>query len=186
MKIQNNDIYMDKKKNLIRHSICPISSFDNISLVKNKPLIICDIDNTLLYHKIPKKNNDNICFFFRKFIDCFSHPIVREILPIDIGGFNRLEERVKKINGKIIFLSERDKEREKIIEYDFQQIGLDSKKYEIYYITKKYSKGQYAHNHLRTFVFTEVIFIDDLYENHLSMFEYLPKAKLFLFCNNFI
>ena len=176
---------MDPKNFL--HVISRISSFDNITLLKYKPLIICDIDNTILYHKKTnnEKDNDNnkYCFFTR-FFDCFPSPIIREILPIDIKGFRRLEERVKKKHGKIIFLSARGEERKKTIESDFEKIGLDSKKYEIHYTTQKYSKGKYSFTYLRKFMHGELIFIDDSYENHLSMLDYFPTARYLLFCNN--
>ena len=170
---------MEQKRYLI-HSISRISSFGNVTILKNKPLIICDIDNTILYHKKNIKEN-NCCDLFQKMIDCFPQPIQRDIFPIDINEFRKLEERVKKANGKIVFLSARSEKRAQTIEYDFQKIGLDVKKYEIHYTTKKYSKGKYAFNNLRRFNYGELIFIDDTYDHHLSMFEYFPEARYLLF-----
>jgi hydroxymethylpyrimidine pyrophosphatase-like HAD family hydrolase len=177
---------MESKKYLI-HSIKLIKKFDKIFLNNEKPLIICDIDNTILYRN---KENDNIeddinnCFFYKPFVDCFSKKKKREILPTDIDGFRRLEEKVRNLNGKIIFLSGRGIKRKKIIEKDFIQIGLDSKKYDIHYTTKKYSKGRYVYENIKLDHYKDVFFIDDLYENHESMFSFFPKFKYYLFCDD--
>lgn len=169
------------KKYLI-HSIIQIKKFDKITFNIDKPLVICDIDNTLLTSKKVEFN----CF--HKIIsNCFflDNRIIKDT---DIKGFKNLEKKVMDLNGKIIFLTSRNTTSDdNIINKDFKKIGLDSTKYEIHYTANKISKGKYVNNYINTKLFNQIIFIDDLYNNHLSMFSYFPNGKYYLFCyDNFI
>ena len=175
---------MQQKKILI-NTIRGIKTFDKVVLRKENPLIICDIDDTLLYNCHPEQEPENrTCGFL---LDCFTNQSTkpRKIICRDIHGFVKLDERVNKRNGKIIFLSARGENRRKTVYSDFKQIGLDSTKYEIHCTTK--TKGRYIYEVIKpqTAKYGELIFIDDVYENNLSVFEYFPESIQYLFCNDY-
>ena len=170
-------------QNFYSYFIIPIDSFDKIKLKGKNPFIICDIDNTLLYHIKSNENKSNEtkeCFFSRYFRDCFFLHC-NDVFPTDMDGFRRFEERIKQLDGKLVFLSAIGENHIKTIESDFQKIGLDSKNYDIFFTTKKFSKGKFVNYFLRRFIHGDIIFIDDNIENHLSMIEYFPNAVHYLF-----
>ena len=78
-------------------------------------------------------------------------------------------------------MSARGGKRKMTIESDFQKIGLDSNNYFIFYTTKKFSKGNFVNNFLKKYTNKEIIFIDDNMDNHLSMLNYFPNSKNYLF-----
>ena len=119
-----------------------ISSFDSIIFKNDKPLVICDIDDTILYldHiQGYKSNSSKFPIFYSKNSLLLAgsnyniDPLVRSILPTDIGGFRRLENRVSSLGGKLIFLTARASNGHKYVIEDFAKIGLDAAKYEVYY-----------------------------------------------------
>jgi hypothetical protein len=178
-------------RKILIHTIRVIKTFGKIILKKENPLIICDIDNTLFYRDSTecKDITTDCCSFFTGANSCCCPQNITEtnfpriILPIDIEGFRKFEERVHERNGKIIFLSARGEQRRKTMYSDFKQIGLDAKNYEIHYTTKTFSKGKYLYEIVKPQIakYGEIVFIDDIYDNHLSVFEYFPDSTQYLF-----
>jgi len=159
-----------------------ISKFDSIPLVSGRPLIICDIDETLLYMS---DNNSQILkypLFYNKH-GYFSTSAIknRSILPTDIDGFYRLEHRVNSLGGKLIFLTARHREASNYIVEDFEKIGLQSYKYDIHYTGNMISKGEYIKKFINVSGYSHLYFIDDLHENIRSVYYYFPNSNLFLF-----
>ena len=108
----------------------------------------------------------------------------RNISATDIDGFKNLEQQIKSLEGKLIFLTSSGGESSKIVKNDFKKIGLNSDDYEIHYTAKVISKGQYVYNYINTIKFDEIIFIDDSYSNHLSIFSFFKKVNHYLFFTN--
>lgn len=179
----NSEIYL-------RHTIVPIRSFDQVKLNFKHPLVICDIDDTLLYHNRVKRTMNNVHYsgYCSLFSSSIGPSMVYEdeefIRPTDFEGFRRLEKRVCELRGRIIFLTARSVRTSFITKDDFSRIGLDASKYEIHYTGNTISKGQYIKNYIDCRGSSEIIFVDDLYENHLSVFQLFPMSLFYLFDSN--
>ena len=159
-----------------------ISKFDSIPLDSSRPLIICDIDETLLY--IGDNNSQILQYplFYNKH-GYFSTSAIknRDIFPTDIDGFFRLEQRVNSLGGKLMFLTARHRQASNYVVEDFAKIGLQSFKYDIHYTGNMISKGEYIKKFINVSGYNHLYFIDDLHENIESVYRYLPNAHLFLF-----
>jgi hypothetical protein len=116
-----------------------INSFDQISLRVQKPLVLCDIDDTLLTTDDEHRNAK----------------------PTDYHGFNRLVERVKSLGGELQFLTARSQSGHLYTQFHFHQIGVDYNKFKVHY-TNAGPKGDYIKHNIPLTGFGEVIFIDDL------------------------
>ena len=96
-----------------------ISSFNNIQITKNKTLVICDIDNTVLYYpecinkclEIMKDFND--CFTKEKFNKefnyfCNIYKTINKPTHTDYDGYVNMVNKIKENNGKLLFLTARN------------------------------------------------------------------------------
>jgi len=186
---------IEKMKEVIHETIFRkvpvISKFDSIVFIHDKPLVICDIDETILYldgNEAYKKNN-NIQFplFYSKNSSLLSganynnDPHVRSIFPTDIEGFRRLEQRIASLGGKLIFLTARTSNGYKYVVEDFLKIGLDASKYEIHYTGNVIPKGEYIKNRIHLSGYNDIYFIDDLKDNIISVYQCFPQIHLYLF-----
>lgn len=183
-------VSLEKIKAEIIRKVPVISSFDSIIFKNDKPLVICDIDDTILYLDEVEGYKSNIAkypLFYSKNKSLLSvanyniDPLVRSILPTDIGGFHRLENRVSCLDGKLIFLTARHPSTSRHVVEDFAKIGLDASKYEIYYTGNTISKGGFIKNRINISGYNDIYFVDDLKDNIISVYYYLPKTKLYLF-----
>lgn len=166
-----------------------ISSFDSVKLNSGRPLIICDIDETLLYWDDDSYRNNQLSrfpLFYNKnmmrnrsmSLSSFQN---RTILPTDLAGFYRLEQRVRSLGGKIVFLTARHPATASYAIADFLKIGIDASKYEIYYTGNEISKGHFMEKYIDLSGYDDYYFIDDLQENLVSMFKSCHKMNLYLF-----
>jgi hypothetical protein len=133
------------------HPTQNIETFDRIRLSKFNPLVLCDIDDTLLtmdtvYQLDPTK----------------PVPLKIEYVPThtDYHGFNRLVYRVKQMGGELQFLTARDKEFHAFTRSNFDTIGVDYDSFKIHY-TNANPKGEYIKKNIDLSKYGEVIFIDD-------------------------
>jgi hypothetical protein len=186
--IHNNHILAQKINDGIVRSIPIISKFDSIVFDNDRPLVICDIDETLLYLcEFGPYNNSKYPLFYNKNRSLLSgsnytmDPLSRTILPTDIEGFRRLEDRVRNLGGKLIFLTARSSNGYSYVVKDFEKIGLDASKYEIHFTGNTVHKGVYIQKRINLSGYNDIYFIDDMTENVLSVITCIPRAYVYLF-----
>jgi hypothetical protein len=173
-------------KNSIR-KVHVISLFDSIVFKQDRPFVICDIDETLLYLDSNVGYNVHFPLFYNKHSSLLNGsnytvgPLVRSIFPTDISGFQRLEHRISSLGGKLIFLTARSSNGYKYVVEDFLKIGLDASNYEIHYTGNVITKGQYIRDRIDVSGYNDLYFIDDLQDNIVSVCHCFPQAHLYLF-----
>jgi hypothetical protein len=168
-----------------------INKFDDIEILCDKTLVICDIDKTILYHDV---EIDNFVSILKK--DGFNDEkellrLANEMLnmhccifspkPTDPEGFKNFLNKIEKINSKIIFLTSRSELSEKITRKHFNDISLNYDDYKICYTDNKISKGEYIKFNININQCNEVIFIDDLDFNLYSVSSLFPQIKCYKF-----
>ena len=163
-----------------------ISSFHDIELTNGvKPLILCDIDETLLHFPGSKEFCDNlikdVCprgpedpnyltalHNFKKI-----YIALREPSHTDYDGFVSLLQ--------LMFLTARRKATEAWTKKHFKSIGVNFEDFEIHYTDAVISKGEYIKRHINLDEWEHVIFIDD-YELYIqSVAELHPQIVCYQF-----
>jgi hypothetical protein len=151
-----------------------ISSFDEVELTKEKTLIICDIDETILYYPgIENKCNEMLKDLKNIFTEKEYKRELNEIKLVyrsfvrpeatDLDGFISLKNKLKDMDGKIILLTARNIEGDKFTRNQINQLFGEKDDIEIHYTNnKEISKGQYIKKYINLIDWNEVIFIDDL------------------------
>ena len=165
-----------------------INSFNQIKLGNKKSLVICDIDETLLYWNKKSKdfyhmviddynmiNNDcNLtddkiekeALYFLNMYKCIFSPTMT-----DSDGFNNLLNNINSVSGsKIIFLTARTNDpvsNNKYTRKHFKENGLEYDNFEIHYTNNLISKGEYINANIDLKDYDEIIFIDD-YETYIK------------------
>lgn len=184
-----------------------IFSFDEVILEKNNPLILCDIDETLL--TFPKTYNHFYQNAKNVYDEIYSNiKLPRELItrdqhkevktnsmakiayddylkttspqPTDYDGFNRLIRRVQMLNGNIIFVTARGINSHEFTRKNFEQVGLNYNQFEVHY-TNANPKGEYIKNNIPLDGYNEIVFIDDLDENIYNVNYHLPQIQLYKF-----
>ena len=170
-----------------------INNFNEIEIIKDKTLIICDIDKTILYHDVKKE----------KFIDMLKDDnfdekeqleIAQEMMDMycriyppqhtDPEGFKNLSDKINKLNGKIVFLTARSYISEAFTKENFKQIGLNYEEYDCHYTDNKISKGDYIKANIELSFWNDIIFIDDYDFNLISVWKNFPHLKCYKFVVN--
>jgi ribonucleotide monophosphatase NagD (HAD superfamily) len=157
-----------------------ISSFKEVELTNGvKTLILCDIDGTILHFP----DCDNFCKEFIKEI-CPLGPTdptyyselenmknmytrVRPPTHTDYDGFVSILDNIKKMEGKLVFLTARSRESGDWTKKQLKQIGINPEDFEIHYTGSIISKGEYIQKHIDLTGWEHVIFIDD-YESFIK------------------
>lgn len=171
-----------------------ISSFNQIELTKGlKPLILCDIDGTILHFP----DCDNFCKEFIKEI-CPLGPIdpaynlelenmkdmyirVRPPTHTDYDGFVSILDNIKQMEGKLVFLTARRGGCENWTKKQLKQIGINPEDFEIHYTGSVITKGEYIKRHIDLTGWEHVIFIDD-YESFIKSVKVLhPQIVCYKF-----
>lgn len=185
----------------------PVSSFDEVVLTKPNPLILCDIDETVLtfekefthFVDISKHTYDTVYRQFNIPTQYISREKHREAKvnsmarvmysdyiqsvgpkPTDMDGFRRLERRVGVLGGQIKFLTARGEKSDHFTRNNFAQIGLNYDDYDVYY-TNASPKGEYIKKHIPLDTYGEVCFIDDLDHNMKNVMLHLPNIVCYQF-----
>uniref|UniRef100_A0A6C0ITH1 FCP1 homology domain-containing protein n=1 Tax=viral metagenome TaxID=1070528 RepID=A0A6C0ITH1_9ZZZZ len=151
-----------------------IASFNDIQLKISRPLVICDIDETILhFNPTIDQTKSNQC----------NQPIkiIYEPTHTDLDGFIELTKRINELKGKLIFLTARKKEDESYTRNNFKSIGLNYDDYKVYYTNNKISKGEYIYNYIQTSDYDNIIFIDDRADYINSVLDYMPYVDCYLF-----
>jgi hypothetical protein len=169
-----------------------ISSFNDVVLTGKKVLILCDIDDTLLTFSktindymehaqniLPNESLINKLRYAEscwKFYRGLSSPILT-----DGPGFTGMISRMN-MDSRIAFLTARTGgEFAKYTERDFQNIGIPYEAESVFYTNNQISKGEYIKKHIKTYNFDQVIFIDDLEENHRYVRIFCPNIECYKF-----
>ncbi len=188
-----------------------INSFEDVILSKNKPLVICDIDNTLIcpihnmdycYELIKKDFNDLIDdnntdddtgnnvnnnkllhdLAYEMYSTCYYY--VDKIQATDKDGIHKLIDRVKLLDGNLIFLTARKKTVAGLTMRTLKEVvGIDTDKYEIHYTEAAIDKGTYIERYLKDYVnkYNEMIFIDDYKTYIRDVLNKFPDTKCYRF-----
>jgi hypothetical protein len=124
-----------------------INSFSNIK-IKQNTLIICDIDETLLYIKKSNICLSILCSYW--FTDAHF---------TDKNGFKKLLEEIENTNSTLCFLTAREntKKIKNFTKMDFDDFQI--------YFCGKIPKGEFILKNINHTFFNEIIFIDDLDQN---------------------
>jgi hypothetical protein len=167
-----------------------INNFNDIEITKNKTLIICDIDNTLLYHDVKIEKFINM-FKGDNFDENEIIELANEMMNLhfrifppthtDAEGFKNLIDKTNKLNGKIIFLTARSELSKDFTKKQFQQIGLNYYDYDVHYTDNKIMKGDYIKSNIDTSLWDDIIFIDDHTFNLVSVSYRFPESKCYKF-----
>jgi len=169
-----------------------ISSFDGIKLT-NKTLVLCDIDDTIMHYP----QCDEKCKEIVKDLKAMGlngEDLMKELIEIrqiykrinppshtDYDGFVSMSNKVSELNGKLLFITARDKLSESWTEKQLKQIGIDPLKYDIHYVGTQISKGEYIKLYIDLTDWDSVIFIDD-YESYIkSVLDVHPEIKCYKF-----
>ena len=169
-----------------------IYSFDEIIIAKNNPLILCDIDDTILrfnYNLVHFYNEAKILYpkasdnelFNRANNDFYIYRILNRPFHTDLDGFNNLCERTQQVNGELMFITARSHFAEDTTKKQFKTIGIDYNKFKIHYLSNTISKGDYIKKNINLEGREEIIFIDDQDYNLDNVKNILPQIKCYKF-----
>lgn len=160
-----------------------ISSFDQIPINLGNTLIICDIDDTLLYFPGlgPNKYNEIFDYYASTSSDmetAINSAIAHwnnlfgmaEPAHTDINGFRNLLLRLHLYNGGICFLTARPS-HESNIEFtanNFSSLKLNYDEFKVFY-SHTIPKGEYIQTNIDLRGYTNIIFIDDMDHNLINV-----------------
>lgn len=177
-----------------------ISSFRPIIDIinsKKKTLVICDIDDTILFYdktihyfiEFVKKDFPNWTDDSIKTEGYYFYNMYRLIATpkhTDFDGFMSMIETIKSTNNNFLFLTARtndEKNNNKNIRQKFDNIGLNYDDFNVHYTNNLMSKGYYIKNNIKVSSYDTVIFIDD-YETYIkSVTEHFPHIICYQFVN---
>jgi hypothetical protein len=160
-----------------------INSFDQIDINKFNTLIICDIDDTLLYFPGlgPNKYNQIFQYYSQIYLESeiatistcnFWNNLLENTEPVhtDIAGFSSLLLNSYLYNNEICFLTARPGYSSNIefTSNNFKSINLDYNKFKVYY-SHTIPKGEFIQSNIDLSRYTNIIFIDDLEHNLLNV-----------------
>lgn len=169
-----------------------ISTFKDIKFdIKEKPLVICDIDLTIIKPEFRIEHYRSMLrseFFNKEELEDMAKSMFHTALsvglvkPTDSEGFSWLNEQVKKLDGKLILLTARGELAHGKTLDDLLRVGISNpEKYEIHYTGGKISKGEYIRKNGLINGFQHISFIDDYPEYLSSVFDIYPHIHCYLF-----
>lgn len=146
-----------------------IDSFNQVVIKGSRPLIICDIDETLLrwkdslqdiYNKYsliyPDLDHSNLEILAENYYSIYRNETPP--IPTDDAGFKSLLTRLG-ITGKLMFLTARSPSHH--TRDDLVSIGLQNYMFDIHFTSNKILKGEYIKKYIDISSYDDVIFIDD-------------------------
>lgn len=186
--------------------VVEISSFREVELRRKKPLVLCDIDDTVIgYEKTydffykhllantPTRNNPPAQMLVSIFNIAGNTPDY-ELKRVaegmynnyrtwnkpkhcDYAGFMDLVDRVKQLDGELQFLTARGRQSAFHTRNQFSEIGLNYDDYRVHYTGGVITKGMYISRYFNLNMYGEVIFIDDLESFINSVVELCPSVR---------
>jgi hypothetical protein len=170
-----------------------INSFQSVFINQHKkPIVICDIDNTFIcslqdyqfYYDIYKNeyNLTNEKYIHYNIKNMMATNIINGFVKqTDENGFKILLEKIKKQNGKFIFLTSRSSFSHPKTLNDLKFAKLDyPEQYEIHYTGDQITKANYIYNNNLLFGYNQYIFIDDIPMN-IDLVKKNPHIECYLF-----
>lgn len=169
-----------------------ISSFNELNYCKNqKLLVLCDIDNTILYFP----NCDQDCKEIIKEICDINDPDYEKVLKelkekymcikspnhTDYKGFVSLVDGLIEKGGKLIFITARGISANQYTRKHMFSIGINPDDFEIHYVGKKIPKGIYIKNNIDKEGYDNIIFIDDNEQYIRSVIDFNPEIECYKF-----
>jgi hypothetical protein len=181
--------------------ITTIVGFNKILLSNPKSLVICDIDETLLYwnkksidfYQMVKENfsiiNDNPNSLTQIEKDALEllkiYKNIFQPTMTDADGFNNLLNKINSLPGtKIIFLTARTNDKvsnNKFTRKHFETNGLVYDDYEIHYTNNIISEGEYIKTYIDLTEYNDIFFIDNYEYNIKTVKDIFPTIKCYKF-----
>ena len=176
--------------------IITISSFNEIILTKEKTLVLCDIDDTVLYWPNCKNECQKIlgnCYngynckenkeeFEMDYLDLISmYKSIHNPVHTDFNEFVSMLNKLQNQNSKLTFLTARHKDYSKGTNRHLTQIGLSCDDFEIHYAGTNMTKGEYIQNYINLTEWDDIIFIDDSENNINSVINLHPQIRCYKF-----
>jgi hypothetical protein len=164
-----------------------ITSFANI-VKKNKTLVICDIDETIMHFTNGTEQvNDNWWDQkkqqYMETLGCDSktagahayqewHELVKTTKPqfTDSKGFVKMLDKLNKKNSDIIFLTARKQDTRDLTHQHLTMLNIDPNGFELHF-TSLNPKGPYIKSNIDINKYKQIIFIDDAKHNLDSVYE---------------
>jgi hypothetical protein len=174
----------------------PINTFNDVKLLNQNTLVICDIDETLFYWK--KRPQDFHQIIIEDFPDYTQKQVEEEAIDwlnmyrrmtqpsmTDSDGFNNLRKKIESLpNSKIIFLTARNNcqsDDNKYTRKHFESNKLNYDDFAIHYTDNKISKGEYIKNNIKLDGYRDIIFIDDYVSYIKTVNDALPNIICYKF-----
>jgi hypothetical protein len=169
-----------------------ISSFNDIVITKQKPLILCDIDETILRYKYTYENFYNQMKLISPISseielkqnaedDYYYYRVSSNPLHTDSDGFNNMIKRIQELNGELMFVTARSIVSEKMTKNHFKSLNIDYNKYKIHY-TYLVNKGEYIKKYINNMnEYGEIIFIDDQEQVLKNVNHFNPQITCYKF-----
>jgi hypothetical protein len=167
-----------------------ITNFNDVLLKTKKTLIICNIDNTILYYdkeynyfyESVKKNfpfrPENVyeedAYFMYTMYKKYYNPI-----HTDYEGFMNMKNKIKKLDGLIIFITNRNIKNIEQTKKHFNNIGMNYNDYIVYYLNNNLSINEYISNYIQNF--NEIIYIDNNEDIINSLINIFPNIIYYKF-----
>jgi len=149
-------------------------NFNNIEISENN-LVLCDIDETLLYNKI---------YYITPKTTITTNTTPKKInLPIytDKKGFDIFLEKIKKTNSKLYFITSRTEDLLEFTNKQFKLMNLDSNLYPVIYCGN-IDKTIRVKENIDTSIYNKIVFIDDIKYNLYTMHcEFGDKIATYLY-----
>jgi hypothetical protein len=151
-----------------------ISSFNQVEVSNDlKTLILCDIDDTILHFPDCDTFCENLIKEFRTKHEEYEDELkkmknyYKKIMRPTHTDYDGFDSMIKKLNGKLMFLTSRNLEGNIWTKNQLKQIGLLPDDFEIHYTGEKISKGEYIERYIDLSGWENVIFIDD-YDSYIK------------------
>jgi hypothetical protein len=170
-----------------------ISSFNDIKITKNNTLVLCDIDDTILHYpecinrylEIMKDFKDHLTkeeLIQEFYYFCNMYKKINKPTHTDYEGFMNMIHKINECNGKLLFLTARNKSFHDGTKKHLSDIGVSCDDNDIHYTNNTISKGEYIKNNINVNEWNEIIFIDD----YLSFIKSVNNLFPQIICYNFI
>jgi hypothetical protein len=169
-----------------------INTFNDIVIKKEKPLVLCDIDDTILiYNKTLKQiyNEQQIISPNASFEELthlandeyYMYRILNNPFHTDEDGLKKLFEKIKQLNGELIFITSRSIGSKQMTQKHFKLLGIDYEKSKIHYLSNLITKGEYIKKHINLKERGEIIFVDNLKSNIENVISFNPDITCYRF-----
>lgn len=165
-----------------------ISGFNQVVIKGRQPLILCDIDETLLRWDKSLEDIYNSYKMLHSHLGQSNLETLAEnyysiyrnktpAIPTDLSGFKALMTRLG--NGKMMFLTARTASYH--TRDDLNNIGLQNYMFDIHFTANKIPKGEYIKKYIDLSRYDDIIFIDDNPDYINSVLVNNPNVRCYLF-----